>query len=1089
MKTRSVKSAVSLVLMLSVMLTAIGVLTPRVNADGNKPNAPTGLEWQGNTATWQQVDEATDYTVCLWLSYDKKETKSVMDPSYDFSNELDYHGNGVYKFSVTAKNSYGSSEEVFSSQMFYVINGCIAVSSLTASITEPEVGQTPATTAVSGDAAKYSVSVDSWYKGGGAGAPGAKMSESDVFEPGETYIVELKFTPQAGYVFNTLSLSAKLNEVQGLFCATQDNSKYCRFVFTTPSESQHTVTFSNNWGNGNYKTSIVEDGETVSQPADPTYDGGIEFLGWYTDLDFTTEFDFDTPITEDITLYPRWKCGVKVEIVTLDKDGDNVIPSEISSTGSMQGLGGNGSINKTEAAAGEKVKVTGATPAEGYELVRVVWTDGATDCGAVGVGEEFSMPNYSCNVEFVFQEIDDRTEYPVVINLWSRDQYDLTIYPGGTGGTVETNKTTLKPGQTINITVTPDPGFTVTKISIGDGYQDFSTPVLNDSTAQFTVPDDWYSASGAIQVDVLLKANSSISTSAFTLIGYGSFGYTYSAINGAEFKYPDYPENWSVPAGKHFAGWSLTDGNVTNEIINLGTIEFGSYTVDGDAEFTAIFKNWITGWTDTGAGGVEEDGVGNLLRIISETDAEFDVTAGEEVTLEIYLKDGYVFDNDGLVEVIGSDGTTVLTYAYMTKYGSNSYRGTFTMPNEDVSLKFATTSANKTVTFDSKGGSTVTSQTVAHGSKATKPADPTKSGYTFVGWYTNSACTTAYDFNTAVTADITLYAKWTAVSTTPAPTTPAPTPEPIETPKLTTGIAHVQDIGDVSVAVGSDGVLTIGTTGMGKRLEQITINFENNTPYSGTLQYRVHVQNIGWMEWTDAGQKCGTEGQSLRIEAIEIRFTGELADYYSVEYCVHIQDYGDMQGWVKDGALAGTTGESKRIEELKIRIVPKNSGSSMSVKYRVHVQDYGWEKSYATNGAMSGTSGESKRLEGIELFLSGTQYSGGIKYKTHVQDYGWQGWSYDGEMSGTQGESKRLEGICIELYGEIADYYDIYYRVHAQDIGWMAWAKNGECAGTAGRSARLEGIQIVLVPKGEPAPGATYEGITAVTDKAFVEGF
>ena len=62
-------------------------------------------------------------------------------------------------------------------------------------------------------------------------------------------------------------------------------------------------------------------------------------------------------------------------------------------------------------------------------------------------------------------------------------------------------------------------------------------------------------------------------------------------------------------------------------------------------------------------------------------------------------------------------------------------------------------------------------------------------------------------------------------------------------------------------------------------------------------------------------------------------------------------------------------------------------------------EDYGWEKSYACNGAMSGTSGESKRLEGIELFLSGVQYSGGIKYKTHVQDYGWQGWCYDGEMS------------------------------------------------------------------------------------------
>ena len=665
-------------------------------------------------------------------------------------------------------------------------------------------------------------------------------------------------------------------------------------------------------------------------------------------------------------------------------------------------------------------------------------------------------------------------EYPVEINLWSRDKNGNTIYPQGTGGTASLSTKTLKPGQSITITVTPDTGYTVDHIGIGDGAQGFGGDVYGSTTATYTLPDWANPCNGVIQVDIVLNAPDYLSTNKISIIGNGSYGYTYAAITGSYIPVMEYPDYYSVPAGMHFAGWYLTDGNVTDKDIHQGAIKYYSYKVEGDAVFTAYFKPWITGWTDTGAGGVEENGVGDLIRYMPETNAQLDEVPGSEVTLEIYLEDGYVFDNNGLVEVIGSDGSTVLASAYMTKYGVNSYRGTFTMPSEDVSLKFATTSANKTVTFNSNGGSAVATQTVAHGSKATKPADPTKDGYTFEGWYSNSACTTAYDFNSAVTTDLTLYAKWTAVVTAP---------------KLTTGIAHVQDIGDVSVAVGSDGVLTIGTTGMGKRLEQITINFENNTPYSGTLQYRVHVQNIGWMEWTDAGQKCGTEGQSLRIEAIEIRFTGELADYYSVEYCVHIQDYGDMQGWVKDGALAGTTGESKRIEELKIRIVPKNSGSSMSVKYRVHVQDYGWEKSYASNGAMSGTSGESKRLEGIELFLSGTQYSGGIKYKTHVQDYGWQGWSYDGEMSGTQGEAKRLEGICIELYGEIAEYYDIYYRVHAQDIGWMAWAKNGECAGTAGRSARLEGIQIVLVPKGSTAPGATYEGITAVTDKAFIEGF
>ena len=310
-------------------------------------------------------------------------------------------------------------------------------------------------------------------------------------------------------------------------------------------------------------------------------------------------------------------------------------------------------------------------------------------------------------------------------------------------------------------------------------------------------------------------------------------------------------------------------------------------------------------------------------------------------------------------------------------------------------------------------------------------------------------------------------------------------------PQITGGKAHIQDIGDKPFSPDPEtGLMTLGTTGQGKRMEQMTCYFDNPTGLSGTLQYRVHVQDIGWMDWVDAGQPAGTTGQGKRIEAIEMRLTGELAEYYSVEYIVHIQDYGYNQGWVKDGALAGTTGESKRIEEVSAWIAPIGSDSYTYVKYRVHIQDIGWEKEYAYDGEMSGTSGQSKRLEGIEICLEGLEYSGGIRYKTHVQDYGWESsWSYDGEMSGTQGESKRLEGICIELYGEVADYYDVYYRVHAQDIGWLSWACNGDPAGTAGRSARLEGIQIVLVPKGSPVPSETYEGITSVSPMCFVDGY
>ena len=64
------------------------------------------------------------------------------------------------------------------------------------------------------------------------------------------------------------------------------------------------------------------------------------------------------------------------------------------------------------------------------------------------------------------------------------------------------------------------------------------------------------------------------------------------------------------------------------------------------------------------------------------------------------------------------------------------------------------------VKFDAQGGSSVNGQTPASGSTVTKPTDPTREGYTFAGWYTDEACTEAYDFSVAVTADMTLYAKW-----------------------------------------------------------------------------------------------------------------------------------------------------------------------------------------------------------------------------------------------------------------------------------------------------------------------------------------
>ena len=93
---------------------------------------------------------------------------------------------------------------------------------------------------------------------------------------------------------------------------------------------------------------------------------------------------------------------------------------------------------------------------------------------------------------------------------------------------------------------------------------------------------------------------------------------------------------------------------------------------------------------------------------------------------------------------------------------------------------------------------------LSSGDKLSKPETPVKDGYTFAGWYKDSACTQAWDFETGIPGDMTLYAKWTTSSETeqtPVPTatsTVVATPQPTKTqtaaattsaPEATTAIA------------------------------------------------------------------------------------------------------------------------------------------------------------------------------------------------------------------------------------------------------------------------------------------------------------
>lgn len=87
-----------------------------------------------------------------------------------------------------------------------------------------------------------------------------------------------------------------------------------------------------------------------------------------------------------------------------------------------------------------------------------------------------------------------------------------------------------------------------------------------------------------------------------------------------------------------------------------------------------------------------------------------------------------------------------------------------TIENSNITL-YAKVEKGYWLTFESNGGSYVAPAFYANGTTAKSPDEPTKSGYTFAGWYTDGGLTTEADFST-IKANTTVYAKWTAANET-----------------------------------------------------------------------------------------------------------------------------------------------------------------------------------------------------------------------------------------------------------------------------------------------------------------------------------
>ena len=134
-------------------------------------------------------------------------------------------------------------------------------------------------------------------------------------------------------------------------------------------------------------------------------------------------------------------------------------------------------------------------------------------------------------------------------------------------------------------------------------------------------------------------------------------------------------------------------------------------------------------------------------------------------------------------------------------------------------------------------------------------------------------------------------------------------------------------------------------------------NFKTRLVPKADIQYKVHIQDIGWTDWEKTGELAGTEGEGKRIEAIILQGNNGL----DLSYRVHIQDIG-WSDWVQNGQIAGTTGESKRIEAIEIK-------SNKMLEVQEHIQDVGWMPVSKGTNIRIGTEGKSLRIEAFKINL------------------------------------------------------------------------------------------------------------------------
>lgn len=189
--------------------------------------------------------------------------------------------------------------------------------------------------------------------------------------------------------------------------------------------------------------------------------------------------------------------------------------------------------------------------------------------------------------------------------------------------------------------------------------------------------------------------------------------------------------------GYTFGGW-YKDAACTEE-------QKWNFETDTVTENLTLYAKWTRKETVTGYTITFNGNGGSVTPSTAKTEANGKLSSLPTPTRDGYQFEGWYTESTGGTKVSTAHVFTqnAIIYAHWTKA-------------DETKDEF-------TVTFNSQGGSEVEKQTVKSGEKAKKPGDPKRDGYEFGGWYKEKDCKNEWDFDTKITADTELFAKWTEI--------------------------------------------------------------------------------------------------------------------------------------------------------------------------------------------------------------------------------------------------------------------------------------------------------------------------------------